>query len=283
MTKALFVKLSFGLALALILLNIIGIFISLRNDAIYSEKLPYNFGIKYTEEQFYKELDGLEKSTMSDSVWVIKSTRLVTDGMAHYWEEENGIKKYNLTLPIYENYILYFLSFVHPRIERFEFVEWKKIIERGVGECSGHAIVQSEILNKNGITSNIAMLDGHVVVTSEVGNHKWITSDPDLGVAIPYSISEIEQDVSKITPYYKAEGYDDKTIEWLKGIYGKEGNVIYKDAIAYKGLAGYLGRATYVFIWIIPVFLCIPFILFRLKKKKAPSQRFMNGMLQSAA
>ena len=51
-------------------------------------------------------------------------------------------------IPIYENYLLFIASYRYPdEYLKYEFVDYRKAIERGIGLCSQQAIIVSEILN----------------------------------------------------------------------------------------------------------------------------------------
>jgi len=249
------------IALILLAANLTGVFRSMRNDGIYEEKFSDKFGIKLTAKQFNKELDAIFSKDMSDSSRAVETSLLVNRSLAHYWRDE-GIKKYNLTVPFTENYILFILSLLNPdEYRKHEFLNWKKAIERGVGLCSQHAIIVSEILNEKGIQAKMIGLSGHVIATARIRNDKWIILDPDYGVNVPYSISQIENDPSVIEPFYKAEGYSAEKIEVLKKIFGKEGNRISGNASRYSGSTGRMEKRSFIAIWILPLILAAPYLI----------------------
>jgi hypothetical protein len=251
----------FILALILIINNLTGIFVSLRNEDIFKENFSNKFGISLTEKQFYAELEMIFESEQSDSSKAVNTSFLVNKSLAHYWRDE-GIIKYNLRIPFYENYLLWSLSYINKKeYAKHEFLNWKKAIERGVGLCSQHAIIVSEILNKNGINSKMIGLSGHVIATAEVKDNKWIILDPDYGVNVPFDIKEIEDNPGIIEPFYAAEGYDTPRIDVLKRIFGKEGNRLVKNAKVYCGKSGRTEKFSYWLIWIIPAILIIPFMI----------------------
>jgi hypothetical protein len=250
----------FIIGLLLLVINISGLFINLRNNDIFQEKFTDNFGIKLSEKQFYSELEKIFSSDQSDSFKAISTSLLVNKSLAHYWRDE-GISKYNLTIPVYENYILFSLAKINPgSYQKHEYLNWKKAIERGVGLCSQHAIIVSEILNERGIKSKLIGLSGHVIATSEIRENKWILLDPDYGVNIPFNIGEIESDTEIIEPYYKSEGYSSEKIETLKRIFGKEGNYVSENAAKYSGNRGKIENRSYLFIWFLPIILISPYI-----------------------
>ena len=257
-----------AIGLFLLILNLTGVFKSLRHKDIYQLRQGNKFGIELSEKQFHKELKQIMLSKESDSLTAVKVSHLVNRSMAHYYNpKENdlqNIKKYNLRIPIYENYILFLRAWNKSRKDdtglmgrRHEFLNWRKAIERGLGLCSQHAIIVSEILNEAGIQSKMIGLSGHVVPTAKISDDKWIILDPDYGVNIPFSIQEVEENTELIEPFYLVEGYNNKTINELKRIFSKEGNRIVENAKVYTGKTGKIERRSYWVIWVIPIILIV--------------------------
>lgn len=262
----------FLLAVSLLVLNITGLYSKgLRNNELYVKQVPFDAGVILTEAQFYNQLDMIFVSDISDSLKVVKTTDLVNKGLSHHWEDVHGdeIREYNLTIPANKNYILFILSYFNFRFEKFEFLNWEKALERGVGLCSEHAIILSEILNERGIKTNMINLVGHVVAMSEADGKKMI-ADADLNVVIPYSIDIIEKNPNLINKYYLDRGYDAAFVERLSGIYGEE-NIVYKNAFTYKNILGVFEIMSYWAIWIIPIILLLPLIgtLYSAKSRRA--------------
>ena len=128
-------KLKWGLAVCgggLIAANIIGLFVPLRNSAIYTETdTEMADTITLTENDFY---EAIKRKGESDFDYAVKVNQAVSDGLSTYWGGD--IAKYNLRVPIQENWILY-LTRWHVK---YEFYDWHKTIKRGVGICADHAI-----------------------------------------------------------------------------------------------------------------------------------------------
>lgn len=258
----------FFIGIFLIIINITGLFISLRNDEIYQEEnTGFKNDITITEEQLY---DVINNSNIKRELYLVKLTEAVNKGIAHYWSDE-GIGKYNLRIPVYENYLLYLAGIAIPRLyQKYEYVNYKKAIERGVGLCSQQAIIVSEILREKGIKSQLIGLAGHVVVAAEVDEkvNKWWVLDPDYGVVIKRNIDEIENDTRIIEDYYAKNGFSRQTIASLRKKYGKKGNFIstvkeYNGSInKYVSLIKYyIEYISYILIWFIPLFFMAPYCL----------------------
>lgn len=111
----------------------------------------------------------------SNEEYIVKLNNAINKGIAHYWADE-GILKYNIRIPIYENYLLFLASYTSPRLFRkYEYCNYRKAVERGIGLCSQHAIIISKILEENGINSKIIGLSGHVVTMAQIHkeNNSW--------------------------------------------------------------------------------------------------------------
>ena len=259
------VMISFGVGVLLLSINVFGLFLTMRNPEIYTEsKLVFTNDILLTEEEFYKEFEKI--SDLSVKEYVYEANRIVNQGIAHYWTDD-AIKKYNLRVPVWENYIMFFRSFYDSSFLKYEFCSSKKAIERGVGMCSQQALILTDILNKRGIKTNLVGLYGHVVVTSLVDDKKdeWWVLDPDYGVVLKKDLLSLESDPVLLESVYKNAG--------VVGIYTTDKD----NSIVEGGVSAYLGegycrneRYDYILIWVIPIVLVFPRMiqLFYLKWKQ---------------
>ena len=246
-----------GLGIFLTGLNFLGFLIPLRNADIYNEEDNYfSNDIIHTEDELLHELEVLKNKNETDKEFIIKANKAVHDGIAHYWKDA-GINKYNLRIPIYENYILYIASYLYPeKFRKYEFSDFDKAIERGVGLCSQHALILSEVLENNGIDAEIITLPRHVVVSAEVkDDNEWWVVDPDFGVIIENTIQEIEKTPSIVSPIYYAKGYDNQIVNDLTETYGTVLS-IHDSAKEYSGVKRfYFEKLSYILIWALPLFL----------------------------
>ncbi|MEJ2418378.1 MAG: hypothetical protein P8Y45_15900 [Exilibacterium sp.] len=159
----------------------------------------------------------------------------VSKAIAHYWYDQ-GVEKYNLRVPFYDNFILYLASYIAPEyFQKYEFMDYHRALERGVGLCSQAAIVLAEFLRDKGMTAKIVGLTGHVLVTAPVDEQEeeWWVFDPDYGVTLPFSLD-------------------------IKGNTIKSGNGIEGYGLKWY----YLEKSVYLLKWLLPVVL----ILFGLMK-----------------
>jgi hypothetical protein len=242
----------------LIINNFVGVFLNLRNPAIYTDptnEFPHD--ITLTEAQFYQALD----KVAGDRVQILTQINaIVNQGIAHNWHDYN-VDKYHLTVPIYENYILWGTSFIYPDLfVKYQFVDYHRAVERGVGLCSQEVFVETGILRERGIKADIVGLDGHVVMTAPVDDAQktWWIFDPDYGVVIPNNISQIEANPELIRPYYAAVGYSTKKIDSLVSYYGGVGNKVTDGIIGYSRFRYYYEYLSYVMIWVIPAIFLLP-------------------------
>jgi len=254
----------FAIGVILLVINLFGLFRSMRNQDLYTEKNTGRINdvtIKLTDAK--KQI--VRKSGETDREFALRINDVVSKSMSHYWKAE-GAEKYNLRVPVWENYFLYFIN-SFKEDNRYEFVNYKKGLERGVGLCSSHSIVVKGILLDNGIETQLWDIAGHVVVRARLDEKEWYILDPDYGLVVPHDISEIEADPEIVRPayadlasLYKPEYDDPYTTDHVVEIYGEEGNHIYTYNPLWENL-------SYVAIWLIPLLLMLPVLLSARKTK----------------
>jgi hypothetical protein len=261
-----FKKTLFFLGILLLGINISGLFKSLRNPAIYSEedtKRVSDITIKYpaVKDQLVR------KAHEADKEFAVRITNVVTNGMLHYWKDD-GLNSYNERVPVSENYLLFAASFIDPgKYRKYEFSNYKKNLERGVGLCSTSSIVLKGVLNDNGIDASLWDIAGHVVVRAKVDNNEWWILDADYGIVVPHDTAAIEANPDIVRPAYadlagkyKPYAPDPYTTDTVVKIYGKEGNHIYTVNNRFEYF-------SYWAIWVIPWLLMLPFSFHLLKRK----------------
>lgn len=262
-------RILFALGLVLLAINVTGLFRTMRNPELYdlehSIKNRINdVVIKYPDIK--KEL--VRKEGESDYDFAVRVNSTVHDGFAHYWKKA-GIEKFHMRVPIWENYLLWIASYVKPKkYERYEFANYKKNLERGVGLCSSHSMVVNGVLRDNGIKSELLDVGGrHVVSRAELNDGKAIMLDPDFGVAIPFDTADVTKNPELVrAPYsrmhelYYPEAKDPYTTDFMVEIFGQR-KYVYEVKNWFEGF-------SYWAIWLIPVLLMLPAILASARKKK---------------
>ena len=246
----------FGIGFFLLILNISGFFLSMRNKNIYNEVTNHGNKFSMSEKQFYK---AIKRGSESDEDYVIKVNNAVSESIANYWSDE-GITKYNLRVPAFENYLLFLASFINPHdYKKYQFCNYKKAVERGVGLCSQKAIVVSEILRENGFDSKILGLDGHVVATVKFADGKEWVVGPDYGVVIKQDIGTIEKNPEIVREYYEEKYKNTETLDLMVKFFGKEGNRVFNRAAEYCNYDN--ENLSYKLIWLIPIVFMAPFFI----------------------
>jgi hypothetical protein len=254
--------LSFVLAIALFCINIFGLFKSLRNEALYSEITPYknDISIRFTEakKQWHRG------KNESDKNFALRVNKLINRTMAHYWKDD-GIKKYHMQVPLWENYILSLKQWISGDI-KYEFRNYRKVMERGVGICSQPCIALKYLLKDNNIKADLWDLKGHVVVEAKFKDSTNYVLDPDYGQYVPHGMTEIKENPELVRESYKNQDnvYADhvkehKHTDDIVNLYEKDGNHIYYMDKNFEDF-------SYIAIWILPLLLMLPYILVSFKK-----------------
>ena len=258
----------FALGLILLGLNITGLFKSLRNEDLYAELTPYKNDISIRFEEAKKQWD--RKKNEHEKEYALRASRLINNSMAHYWKDE-GISKYNMRVPLWENYLLTLKQLITGK-KKYEFRNYKKAIERGVGICSQPCIALQYLLRANGIEADLWDIWGHIVVDVKFSDGSRYTLDPDYGQYVPLGMEAIEADPELVREWYADQ--DDVYADHIKDhkhpgdiveMYEKDGNHIYFKS---KGFEDF----SYIAIWIVPFLLLLPYLtkILIIKNMKKP-------------
>jgi hypothetical protein len=255
----------FILGMILMVFNIIGLFKSLRNEELYSEVTPYKDDISIRFEEAKKLWERGENESVKD--FAARATMLINKSMAHYYKDE-GIKKYYLRIPLWENYILRIKQWITGR-KKYEFRNYQKAIERGVGLCSQPCIGLKYLLNENGIEADLWDLQQHIVVGVTFYDRTEYTLDPDYGYVIPVAIRGLQQNPNLVREAYKnhdgvyaSHVIEHKSTEDIVKMYTQEGNRIYYMKKPFEDF-------SYIAKWVLPFLFILPYLLTLLIAKKA--------------
>jgi len=262
-------KILFVSGMVLLGINIFGLFKTMRNPALYTEEVTLRNRIGDVTIE-YPEIRELLKreETESNIDFAVRINKVVNDGMAHYWKAR-GIRKYNLRVPVWENYLLNLASYInHEKYGRYEFSSYKKNLERGVGLCSTHSIVVKGVLLDHGIKAELLDVGGHhVVVRAELNDTATWILDPDFGIVVPYDTAAISADPELVrAPYrdlaasYYADAVDPYTTQILVDIFGDRLHV-YEVNNPFESI-------SYWAIWIIPFLCMVPYVLYLQRRRK---------------
>ncbi len=260
-------KILLATGLALLLINVYGLFKTMRNPDVYTLENSIHNRVNDATIR-YPEIKKLlkKKENESNIDFGIRITHIVANGFAHYWRRE-GISKFHLRVPVWENYLLYAASYINPaKYERYEFTNYKKNLERGVGLCSTHSTILKGVLLDNGIKAELLDVGGHhVVVRAELNDTATYILDPDFGIVVPYDTTAIAANPELVRASYKdmanlyyPDAVDPYTPDILVDIFGKKLYVYSVD--------NWFESFSYVAIWVIPFLLMLPFAIEKFRK-----------------
>jgi len=264
------IKILFFAGLFLLVINVYGLFRTMRNPAVYSEEKTLrnrinDISIKYPDIKELLKRMGNE----SNIDFAVRINKVVNDGFIHYWKPE-GIEKYHLRVPVWENWMLYLASYISPKTYKYyEFSNYKKNLERGVGLCSTHSTIVKGVLLENGIKAELLDVGKHhVVVRAELNDTATYILDPDFGIVVPHDTLAITANPELVrAPYanmaslYYSDAKDPYTTDIMVNIFGKK-KYVYSVENRFENF-------SYWAKWIIPFLLAFPYVFSILRKKNS--------------
>ncbi len=249
-------------------INMIGFFKTMRNPEVHNEEYIIHNRINDVTIPWPEIKDMLKRKEGESKVdFAVRINKVVNDGFAHYWKAE-GIEKYHLRVPVWENYLLYAASYINPKkYKRYEFINYKKNLERGVGLCSTHSTIVKGVLLDNGIKAELLDVGGHhVVVRAELNDTATYLLDPDFGVVVPHDTAALTLNpelarapFENMAALYYPDAKDPYTTDYVVKIFGDKKHTY--------TISNWFESFSYVAIWIIPILLMLPYFL-RLYKKR---------------
>jgi hypothetical protein len=252
-------KILFWTGTLLLLLNLGGLFMHLRNGAIYQQaSVTLSTYITLSPEQVFSVIEQYPINDRKN--YLVRLTNAVHNGVVHYWEDD-AIDEYNIRVPVYENYLLYAASYIYPsRFRKYEFMDYRKAVERGIGLCSQYSLIIAQVLKKRRIPAKIILLDGHVVATAQAdpASDQWWILDADYGVVVPHDVRAIARNPALALPNYAARGYSVESSDISRLL--KKGFQVVDGARGYAPILYWVEYASYVLIWLIPAALLMPMI-----------------------
>lgn len=261
-------QIGFFAGLLLLGINISGFFKTMRNPKIYSEEKTIRNRLNDITIKYPEILEMLKRKNDESNIdFAVRINKVVNDGFIHYWKDE-GIEKYHLRVPVWENWILYCASCISPeKYRKYEFSNYKKNLERGAGLCSTHSTVVKGVLLDNGIKAELMDVGGHhVVVRAELNDTAAYILDPDFGVVVPFDTAAISADpelvrgpFSNLAALYYPDAKDPYTTDYLVEIFGNKKYV-------YTLNSGFENFSCWA-IWIIPFLMMMPYGLNLFRKK----------------
>lgn len=247
----------------LLALNVYGMSRSLRSPLTAAEPSDFAHPQINEADETWQRLGSLDPLNRTE--FAMEASRIIGEAMKH--EPFSGSEApstsfadSHLVVPVWENYFLYAFSFLHPSIYRaYEFVDHRRAIERGIGQCGQQALAVVGFLETHGFNTGFADLSRHVVATAEVEPGTWYVLDPDFGLSIPHSVEELAADQSLVESYYATfnnAGSDLYRYPWL--VYSE-----YPPVVTYGGIrtrrprGSLIEPAAYLAKWFLPFLLIL--------------------------
>lgn len=266
----------FAISVGLLVINIIGVLIPMRNPDVYE---PRSHGgierkVELTAEQVYAQMDRNAAIDEQYPEYTKRLTKLVYDGTIHLWGDQVDSNKYYHRLPLHENYLIYFLKRLRGNDTYYEFCKAERAIKRAVSVCSQSSKILANILLRNKVKANIVGLDGHVVVRARVNKEtdEWWILDADYGVIIEADVDEVNANPQLIRDAYQQRGYNEETVDLLVDIYTSSNNRVI-DTKLVCSLENYYYRLK----WYLPLLGLLPLMLFvpvhYVRQRQANSQQ----------
>ena len=248
--------------------NLYGLNKDIRPQGLFEADLRFNNDISLNYEE---TAQGTQRAEHEDDLHYAKRlSTVIANGIAHiHWDKEQDTTRFNQLIPIWENYFLYFMGRFSgiPEFEKYHFANYERSLKRGIGICGDASMIMSQLLNKQSIENQIISFPGHVIIAAQNQNGTEIMLDPDFGVAIPYSISEVKQSPILAKPYYLQQGYTEEDVKFFSMEYAK-------DSERWDGVSHfitkkyYFEKITYFLKWPLPLLMILSaaFVLRRIRR-----------------
>jgi len=258
----------FSFGSALLAINLYGLTRSLAPSGIMQEHLRFkDKDVTMSKVEFKAELP--RKLAESDTDYAARLTLAIAATMAHIHWLDYPPQKFNQRVPIWENYILYFMGLFSgiPEYERYHFSNPQKSIERGIGICGDTSILLSQLLSQQGIVNKIVTYPGHVVVEAQYGLKKQLL-DADYGVVLKHDVEFYHNHPEQMISEYRTAGFVNDAEEILaNGL--QENYMHWNGASHFITKKFYFEKVSYWLIWFIPVLLLIISCFFGSRERKA--------------
>lgn len=265
--KRLFAFCAYLVGFVLLAVNVYGLTQSLRPDDLHPPYLRFGGNdLKLNEDQFREQVS--RRPDESDLGYANRLTTVIADGLAHVHWPKYPIDQFNQRVPIWENYILWSMSYITPipEFKRYHFTTPDKSIERGIGICGDASILMSRMLDKSRIENRIITIPGHVLVEAKI-NGEWSAFDPDYGVVIGRSASMASLEPAVVKTLYLSSGHTRYDADFVAS--RLQENIRY-----WGGVDGFIGKKyyfenfAYIAKWFLPLaLLSLPSVIRRIHKR----------------
>lgn len=216
------------------------------SDLRFNNDLPLPFDDAMTALTQVRKIEDPE-------VYAQQVTMLIAKSIAHiHWNEELNPDKFNQRIPIWENFILYSISYLTsiPEFTKYHFINVERSFERGIGICGDASMILSQLLDEHHIANQIIGFQGHVVVEAVIGELTYLL-DADYGVVMPFSADQVQQSPHVVDRYYKEAGYPEWESIGIQNIYATSFSR-WNGVPHFVTKKYYFEPIAYVFKWALP-------------------------------
>jgi hypothetical protein len=269
-TKNVFVRLFFTLNLifggVLLMINIYGLNQPIRPNLDPDQDLRFENDMPLTFEQTMAQLDKLQQQD-DQLLYMEQLTALIAKGLAHiHWLEEDNPDKFNQRVPIWENYILFAMSYLTsiPEYTKYHFMDPTRSLKRGIGICGDASMVTSQLLDEKGISNQIITFRGHVVVEAHLDDNLYLL-DSDYGVFMPFGAQQLADNPASADFYYRGAGYNLAESLGIQQIYSTP-YMRWNGTSHFVTKKYYFEPISYALKWLLPLILIIGSILYFRRK-----------------
>lgn len=204
LTRAL-ATLSLLSGLILLLINIYGLNQELRPAGLVPEVLRFGENdLSLSPLELSEAIRRLP--TESDTDFAKRLTMALSKGIAHVEWERYDPDLFHQRVPVWENYLLYFVGVATsiPEFQRYHFANPYRSLERGIGICGDASMTLSGLLDEQGIENKIITVPGHVMVQAKV-NSQLMLLDADFGVVLDQGIAFYQQHPQELIKEYQQQ------------------------------------------------------------------------------
>ena len=245
------------LGLALLALNLYGLTQPLRGPLVASEVPGRMYGPAIPENVALARLRALDASDRRG--FALEAAEIIGEAMSHIdWRTPTSaeIGDYRMTVPVWENYLLYAARYLKPDTYRiYEFCSWRRALGRGIGQCGQQSSTVMGFLAENGFNAAIVYLEGHVVATAEVAPGEWYVLDPDYRAYMAHDLDTLRQRPELLRAAYAHNKKGHDGVGWM--YVQHEPRLVYGGPEARHPKGCVIEEVAYVLKWAIPAVLLV--------------------------
>ena len=236
------------------MLNIFGLTQDIRPATVAEADLRFAGDHRPLVSQLHEEISKGDQET--DLVYTRRINKVIANRLAHINWNELPATKYNMRIPIWENYILAFMGRFSgiPEYSKYHFIDPLRSLERGIGICGDASMVMSQLLDRVQIENNIISMPGHVILSVKLDD-KEMLFDPDFGVELGISLSDLKKIGQKAGVFY-GRSYPQSEVDIMSLVYSNAHLAKKWDNVAeFVTKKYYFEPFAYFIKWFLPILL----------------------------